>query len=108
MTLLEIVPTLEERKKWMLDHSDAFISLPGGFGTLDEAFEMVTRGQLGEHALPSGFLNLNGYYNSLQEQMKHFYRSGFLAKNHFDALIFESTLDALLLRLNGLFPANRF
>lgn len=62
---LEVVSTMAERKERMAELSDAFLSLPGGIGTLDELFEMLTWSQLRVHAKPNGLLNVNGFYDSL-------------------------------------------
>lgn len=64
-TELHIVDTMHERKRIMAEHADAFLSLPGGIGTLEEFFEVWTWRQLGYHAKPVGLLNLNGYYDHL-------------------------------------------
>lgn len=65
LSALHIVGTMHERKALMADLSDAFIALPGGFGTLDEYFEVLTWAQLGLHAKPCGLLNVNGYFDHL-------------------------------------------
>ncbi len=59
------VDNMHERKALIYEMSDGFIALPGGFGTLDELFEMLTWGQLGLHHKPVGILNVNGYYDSI-------------------------------------------
>lgn len=65
VTKLHIVESMHERKAMMYRMSDAFIALPGGFGTLDELFESLTWSQLGIHEKPCGLLNVNGYFDSL-------------------------------------------
>jgi len=65
LTELEIVETLTERKVRMGDLSDAFLSLPGGIGTMDELFEALSWAQLGLETKPNGLLNVNGYYDGL-------------------------------------------
>lgn len=65
LTELYCVATMHERKKKMYDLADAFIAFPGGLGTLDEFFEIVTWKQIGLHAKPCALLNVNGYYDSL-------------------------------------------
>jgi uncharacterized protein (TIGR00730 family) len=62
---LEVVQTMHERKARMAELADAFVALPGGYGTLDEFFEVVTWTQLGLHAKPLGLLNTAGYYDGL-------------------------------------------
>jgi len=65
LTQLHVVATMHERKAKMAELADAFIALPGGAGTLEEIFEQWTWGQLGIHHKPCGFLNTNGYFDSL-------------------------------------------
>jgi len=65
LTTLHVVETLHERKALMHESSDAFIALPGGFGTLDELFETITWAQLGLHAKPIGLVNVSGYFDDL-------------------------------------------
>jgi uncharacterized protein (TIGR00730 family) len=65
LTELHIVESMHERKTIMAELSDGFIALPGGLGTLEEFFEMLTWGQLGIHTKPCGLLNVNGYYTTM-------------------------------------------
>ena len=62
---LHVVDTMHERKQLMMDHADGFIAMPGGFGTLEELFEVVTWAQLNFHMKPVGILNVNGFYDDL-------------------------------------------
>jgi uncharacterized protein (TIGR00730 family) len=71
LTKLHVVHTMHERKALMADLSDAFVALPGGFGTLDEFCEVVTWTQLGLHAKPCGILNVLGYYTALLAMFDH-------------------------------------
>ncbi|AMJ66562.1 TIGR00730 family Rossman fold protein [Hymenobacter sp. PAMC 26628] len=64
-TELHVVRTMHERKLLMADRADAFIAMPGGYGTLEELFEVLTWGQLGLHQKPVGLLNVDGYYDQL-------------------------------------------
>ncbi|MDP2451046.1 MAG: TIGR00730 family Rossman fold protein [Polaromonas sp.] len=77
-TELHIVDTMHERKRIMAEHADAFLSLPGGIGTLEEFFEVWTWRQLGYHAKPVGLLNLNGYYDHLLAFLSTSVTSGFM------------------------------
>lgn len=75
---LRIVDTMHERKALMAELSDGFIALPGGFGTLDEMFEILTWAQLNIHHKPCGFLNVSGYYNKMIEFIDHMIFQGFI------------------------------
>ena len=78
LTELEIVETMHERKKRMFDLSDAFVALPGGLGTLDETFEIVTWRQLGLHDKPMVLVNIAGFWDPLIALIKHQVDCGFL------------------------------
>lgn len=79
---LIITKSMSERKQKMIELSDAFIVLPGGFGTLDETFEVLTSLQLGHYHKPLGFLNINGYFDSLLDFMDKACLSGFVKFSH--------------------------
>lgn len=76
---LIVVPDLQERKQRMIAMSDAFVLLPGGLGTLDEFFEVVTALQLGRHTKPIILINLNAYFDPLIALLRHIVREGFAA-----------------------------
>jgi len=78
LTELEIVPSMHERKKKMADLSHAFIAMPGGWGTLDETAEILTWKQLGLIQHPVGILNVNGFFDTLLQQMNFMVKEGFL------------------------------
>ena len=78
LTDLHVVGTMHERKAMMAEMSDAFIALPGGFGTYEEFFEVVTWSQLGVHRKPCGLLNLNGFYDALLALCDHATAQGFI------------------------------
>jgi len=78
LTKLHVVGSMHERKTLMADLSDAFVALPGGFGTLEEFCEAVTWTQLGLHAKPCGILNVRGYYSPLLRMFDHAVEEGFL------------------------------
>jgi len=78
---LRIVDTMHERKAMMAELSDGFIALPGGFGTMDEMFEILTWSQLSIHQKPCGFLNVNGYYNKLIDFIDHMILENFINKS---------------------------
>ena len=70
LTKLHVVETMHERKALMTEYADAFLALPGGYGTLDELFEAITWRQLGYHDKPSGLLDVEGYYETLVAFLK--------------------------------------
>lgn len=78
VTELLVVGSMHERKQRMHEHSDAFIALPGGFGTLDEMFETLTWRQLGYHGKPIGWLDVDGYYEALFAMMDRAVADGLL------------------------------
>lgn len=84
---LIVVKTMHQRKFKMFELSDAFIALPGGFGTFDEFCEILTWAQIGYHTKPMGFLNVNSYFDLLIQQFDHGVREGFIRKEHRDFLI---------------------
>jgi uncharacterized protein (TIGR00730 family) len=93
---LEIVESMHERKKRMADLADAFIAMPGGWGTLDELAEILTWRQLGIIKQPIGLLNINQYFNPLLEQMRTMVRDGFLSADNIEFLRVEKSADRLL------------
>lgn len=96
LTELHIVNTMHERKKMMFDLSDAFIALPGGFGTLEEIFEIITWAQLGHHEKPCGFLNVCGYYNKLIDFLDYTVSQRFIRQEHRNMVIVDDTPEGLL------------
>lgn len=89
VTKLHLVSGMHERKALMAELSDAFIVLPGGFGTFDEFFEIVTWAQLGFHSKPIGLLNVEGYFDLLLDFISHMLKEGFIKAKH-RQLILES------------------
>lgn len=96
---LEVVPDMSGRKQRMIELSDAFIALPGGLGTLDELFEVLTLRQIGHHAKPVGLYNQHGYYDGLLAVCRSFVERGFVHAADLEFLIVESRTDRLLERL---------
>lgn len=80
LTELIVVDTMHQRKLKMYELSDAMMTLPGGWGTMEELFETLTWGQLGMHNKPMGILNINGYYDSLKVLMTMMVHEGFLSE----------------------------
>src|SRR5277367_1014345 len=104
LTSLEITETMHERKSSMADRADAFIMLPGGFGTFDEFFEVLTWTQLGIHAKPCGVLDVAGFFAPLRAQMDAMTSAGFLRPEHRDMVVIGADPAALLDRLAAWTP----
>ena len=96
LTELVVTGTMHERKAAMADAADAFVALPGGFGTFDELCEILTWGQLGIHQKPIGLLDTGGFFGQLTSFFDFVEREGFLRPEH-RALVLESTEPELLL-----------
>jgi len=105
LTRLFVVKDMHERKAMMSDLSDGFIAMPGGMGTLEELFEMVTWAQLGIHAKPIGLLNVNGFWDGLRAFVRHQCVQGFVRPEHEGLLQTESDPATLIRRLHGAAPA---
>ena len=99
LTQLHIVNSMHERKQLMADLSDAFIALPGGFGTLEEFCEVLTWNQLGIHGKPCGLLNIRGYYDGLLALFDHGVSEGFIPHQHRGAIRADANPRQLLDRL---------
>jgi uncharacterized protein (TIGR00730 family) len=95
------VETMHERKLKMHELSDAVIALPGGFGTLEELFEMLTWGQLGLHQKPIGLLNMNGFYDDLIALSDKMVSTGFLKTSNRDLVLVDKTIPELLARMKA-------
>lgn len=99
LTELHVVGSMHERKALMMKLSDAFIAMPGGLGTLEELFEILTWGQLGLHAKPCGLLNVRGYYDPLVALLDRAVDQRFLRPEHRGLLLVENDVGRLLERL---------
>jgi len=99
---LFVTETLFQRKEILLRRGDAYLTLPGGLGTLDELFEVVTLAQLGRHRKPCGLLNVLGFFDPLLEQLRRAIDSGFLDERHAAILRVHQDARALLDELDGL------
>lgn len=99
LTELHIVSSMHERKAMMADLSDAFITMPGGFGTMEEFFEVLTWGQLGLHTKPCGLLNVDGYYDTLLGLFDRFLNERFARREHRAFIIDDTDVTSLLDRL---------
>lgn len=95
-----IVNDMHERKALMIDLADGFIAFPGGCGTMEEIFEVITWNQIGIHHKPYGFLNLDHYYDGIQSYLNHAAEVGFSTKEQIDRIIFETTFEGYMKRMN--------
>lgn len=104
--LTELITTknMHDRKVIMYEKSDGFIIIPGGFGTMDEFFEISTWGQLGLHSKPIGILNTNGFYDDLLNQGQKMVDKGFLAQANFDAILVSDEISDLLHKMINFKP----
>ena len=93
------VETMHERKALINDLSDGAIALPGGFGTLDELFEMLTWGQLGLHQKPVGLLNTNGYFSHILNAIESMVYEGFLRESNRDMVLVSENIEDLLAQM---------
>ncbi len=91
-----ITESMHSRKQKMAELADGVIALPGGFGTLDELFEMLTWKQLDLHQMPISILNTNGYFDHLLAQLAHMVEEGFLKPANLEALQVETNPGALV------------
>jgi uncharacterized protein (TIGR00730 family) len=101
LTEMRVVPSMHARKALMAELSDAFVALPGGFGTFEELLEMVTWAQLGIHRKPIGLLNVAGYYDSLIALVDHAVREGFVPPGNRGLILVDGEPGPLLERLSA-------
>lgn len=99
LTELHVVDSMHERKVMMAGMADAFIMLPGGMGTLDEMFEMVTLNQLGVQHKACGVLNVAGFYDRLTDFVDHAVAEGFIRAEHRDMMLVDDDPARLIARL---------
>jgi len=99
VTKLHVVQTMHERKALMADLSDAFIALPGGYGTLEEFFEVVTWSQLGIQQKPCGLLNVEGYWDGLLKVLDHTVDEGFVRPENSQLVLVAQNPETMLNRL---------
>jgi len=105
LTKLYTVKSMHERKALMSNLADAFIALPGGFGTLDELFEIITWAQLGIHQKPIGLLNVAGYFMPLLTLVQHASDEGFISPVYTNLLQVRETVGDVLDALTSFVPA---
>ena len=99
---LHVVNSMHERRALMAQLSDGFIALPGGIGTLEELFEIMTFAQLRFHQKPCGLLNIEGYYDQLIDFLNNAQTQGFVSSAQTRYLLVDQTVDGLLDRFNGI------
>ena len=103
---LHIVDTMSERKTLMMDLSDAFIAMPGGFGTLDEVAEVITSNQLRLTDKPIGILNVSGYFDLLIDFFEKAVEEGFLREEHRNNLILDNSVERLVKKMSAYKPVS--
>ncbi len=96
ITELIVTENMHQRKAYMAELVDAFITLPGGFGSMDELFEILTWKQLQIHKKPVGLLNINGFYDPLIAMMDRMVEAGFLRDSNRDLLLISESLEELM------------
>ncbi|KAL0333363.1 UNVERIFIED_CONTAM: Cytokinin riboside 5'-monophosphate phosphoribohydrolase LOG3 [Sesamum calycinum] len=101
---VKAVADMHQRKAEMAKHSDAFIALPGGYGTLEELLEVITWAQLGIHDKPVGLLNVDGYYNSLLSFIDKAVEEGFISPNARHIIVSAPTATELVKKLEEYVP----
>ena len=104
LTQLIEVSSLHERKAKMAEISDAFIALPGGLGTLEELFEILTWAQLGLHKNPVGVLNVNGFYDKLLDYLDHAVAEKFIRLQHREMLVVDEDIESMFERFSKYEP----
>lgn len=103
---VRVVADMHERKAEMAREADAFIALPGGYGTLEELLEMITWSQLGIHDKPVGLLNVDGYYNSLLDLFDKFVEEGFIKPGARHIVVSAPTPKELIARMEEYVPVH--
>ncbi len=104
LTELIVTRDMHERKLKMHALSDGIMMLPGGYGTLEEFFEMLTWAQLGLHQYPIGILNTNGFYKELMNMLAKMVDQGFVKRDNYDMILVDETIDGLLFQMENYKP----
>ena len=99
LTRWELLENIQQRKARMNELADAFIALPGGFGTMDELFEMLTWSQIGLSRKPVALLNVNGYYDELLKWIGRAFDDHYILEEHMDLFVVDNTPAGLLEKL---------
>ncbi len=101
---LIVTQNMHERKLKMHELSEGIVMLPGGFGTLEEFFEMLTWSQLGLHLYPIAILNTNGFYDELLQMLSKMVDKGFVKKEHYQSILVDSSIPKLLEKMRHYIP----
>lgn len=101
ITELHVVDSMHTRKMKMVEHSDAFVAMPGGLGTLDETFEILTWKYLNLHEKPVILGNINGYWDGLVDQIGHMVKVGYTPNHHLDLFDVADTVDEIINYINS-------
>lgn len=101
LSRLHVVASMHERKALMADLADGFVALPGGWGTLDELFEILTWAQLGLHRKPCGLLNVSGYFDPLLAFIEHSVAEGFVRREYASMIAVERDPAELLVKMDA-------
>jgi len=101
LTQLITTQNMHERKLKMQELSDGFIAMPGGFGTLEELFEIITWLQLGLHSKPIGLLNTNGFYDDLIKLIENMVKKGFVSLENYNLLLVDNDVENLLQKMRN-------
>lgn len=104
LTELHTTQNMHDRKLMMQEISDGFITLPGGFGTLEELFEVITWQQLGLHTKPIGLLNVNGFYDDMIAMLETMVKKGFLSMEYYELLLVDTTVEGLITKMQDFTP----
>lgn len=108
LTEIHKVETMHQRKALMEEMCDGIITMPGGYGSMDELFEILSWSQLGLHQKPVGLLNVNGFYDHLLAQLDHMVKEGFLKQVNRDILLVSSSIPELLEQMENYQPQPAF
>lgn len=104
ITELHTLANIRERKAKMSEIADAFIAMPGGYGTFEEIFEMLTEHQIGYHKKPCAFYNVNGYYDKLIEFLDVSVKNGFIERRHKEMLIVSDDIEEIITSIKNYQP----
>jgi uncharacterized protein (TIGR00730 family) len=104
LTEIHVVESMHIRKAIMAEMSDAVIAMPGGWGTLDELFEILTWRQLGLHEMPIGILNVNGFFDDLLKMIQKMVTEGFLKEINLNMFVVDASPEGLMEKLENYIP----